>query len=265
MDTSLAGVGAKLVRAAEHTETLAAEIKRHPKPVKLWRYPKPDPKDPLNTLWISFRVIGLPQLPERWGAIIGDIAQNLRSVLDYIAWQLGRFNLAGDPHEQTLWPIVKDPKDFPGVRWRIRDLLPAHQDMIEECQPYQRRDREQPFRPLAWLSDLANSDKHRVLTPTLLTPDMPKNARLLSIHGCDWAEPYYLVGLPLELGTDLIRVKVRGAKPDVEVRMNYDFTPVVTFYGALSVEQTLKLIGASVINVSRRFHPILDSPPLGLA
>jgi hypothetical protein len=53
--------------------------------------------------------------------------------------------------------------------------------------------------------------------------------------------------------------------PQFEVRFNYDFVPIVSFYGGVPVERTLKQIGGCVTEVIRRFFPILESPPLGLA
>ena len=47
-----------------------------------------------------YRAVDVPELDDRWALVLGDCAHNLRSALDYLAYELVRAN-GGDPDEHT--------------------------------------------------------------------------------------------------------------------------------------------------------------------
>lgn len=112
--------------------------------------------------------------PPDIGALIGQIAHNLRSALDGLAWQLALLETKR-PADRTAFPIFKIGKtarrrkngsEVPQFAKRgrkmISDLRPEHQAAIELLQPYKGG---HGFRrhPLWQLHELNNADKHRLL------------------------------------------------------------------------------------------------------
>jgi hypothetical protein len=92
--------------------------------------------------------------------LIGEIAYNLKSALDYLVYKLARLD-SGSEQEGTQFPIVSAQKDWPSnVRRRLKGLNDPHIARIEGLQPYNGID---------WtgrLRDINNPDKHRHLTVT---------------------------------------------------------------------------------------------------
>jgi hypothetical protein len=102
-----------------------------------------------------------PSPPSRLGAIVGDIAHNLRSSLDVAAWQLA---LAKDETAARRQPYKIDfPLAETAERFRKHKLRDFVSDrawlLIERLQPYQ-----PSMEALGWLRHLSNSDKHRIAT-----------------------------------------------------------------------------------------------------
>jgi hypothetical protein len=90
--------------------------------------------------------------------VLGEICYNLRSSLDYLIFELAKFD-SGAAQENTQFPIDDTPKKFAGhIPSRLKGVSLAHVAMIEELQPY---------KGCAWtktLREISNPDKHRMLT-----------------------------------------------------------------------------------------------------
>jgi hypothetical protein len=111
-------------------------------------------------------------LPARFGLIAGDYLQNLRSVFDYLVWQLILAN-GKTPHEtNTAFPICKSEKSFNDAKDRRLNGVPEEAiKLIEKLQPYPDRN-PGGNRPqtIYILDELTNENKHRqVLSATLAT------------------------------------------------------------------------------------------------
>ena len=78
-------------------------------------------------------------VPARFGLIAGDYLQNLRSVFDYLVWQLILAN-GQTPHEtNTAFPICKSAAVFKEARDRRLQGVPDEAvNLIEKLQPYPR-------------------------------------------------------------------------------------------------------------------------------
>jgi hypothetical protein len=65
------------------------------------------------------------------GVIAGDVAHNLRSALDHLAWQLALLNSA-TPYDRTQFPIALSPGEFNSRTGQkmIRDLSSKHQALV---------------------------------------------------------------------------------------------------------------------------------------
>lgn len=137
----------------------------------------------------AYRVhLGVPPPPE-WGVAIGEIAHNLRSALDGLVYQLAALNLGKPPTRRSQFPIfmrrigrTRSPNHgFVGDRnasgkvvfgrgsglSMIADLRPVHQKAIEQLQPY-KPGRGRKRCPLALLTEINNTDKHRLLLPVVV-------------------------------------------------------------------------------------------------
>jgi hypothetical protein len=179
MTHPLAGAEAKVGRSLYHLKTLQEEM--------------PDPSiyahaitfrqefDPdAQTITVYFD--NIPEISKGWALIAADALQNLRSALNYVAWELAILNLAGmkqnrDPVDDTQFPIADSPVRFP--KRYVQDISRSHIAKINDMQPYAPSfmanfkaelaagiDPEMLARtqhPLAQLRDLTNRVKHKTL------------------------------------------------------------------------------------------------------
>lgn len=152
----------KLSRGLEHLRALDDAIATYldGDPVKIIR--EIDSRHPGRVV-LSLALKSEP--PRTLSAVIGDCVHNLRTALDHLAWQLVVAN-GGVPREGrggTQFPIVlKRPKDGTHPRVAVAGGVSAKAlSAIEALQPFHRRDPEN--HPLAILTRLDNTDKHRTL------------------------------------------------------------------------------------------------------
>lgn len=101
-------------------------------------------------------------IPVSFPILIGEIAQHLRAILDYLVYRLAELD-SGSPQERTQFPVYDCPEQFRG---KNRDRLlkgvnNAHATAIERLQPYNGGH---------WtkrLVTISNRDKHMDLTVAL--------------------------------------------------------------------------------------------------
>jgi hypothetical protein len=162
----LQSVLAKLSRANEHLENLKAEVNAWVagEPLRFEFSSQDDGAK--HFVWSVFDP--QPDLA-RWGVIVGDILHNLRSGLDHLAWRL--VELSGEtPTRNTAFPIsiTKAAWDQDSPR-KVAGMAPAIVERIDKLQPYQHGDRAD--RTWLWqIHSLNNKDKHRLITPVVLSP-----------------------------------------------------------------------------------------------
>jgi hypothetical protein len=186
----LSGVWAKIDRAREHREALEPDVSRYvdgpggdPVLSEANRISMSVEFDPESGYHI-FRATARPseERIRRWGIIIGDVVQNLRSALDHLVWQLSLIGTGGlEPSNPDIikFPIQDNPppsnpapRDFQktGALYKVR---PEHRAIIRAYQPYDGKYASAfpGTYPLARLRDLSNDDKHRIITPVLTLPN----------------------------------------------------------------------------------------------
>lgn len=171
---AFAGCSAKLERANQHLDLLKYEIGlfRENQPyLTIGQFETP------RQYVVRFRVMREP--PIMWSVIVGEIAHNLRSALDYSAWQLVLIN-NNTPGRWTSFPIFidraawlkdvaqRDPGRSPGP---LEGVVKGWTE-VEALQPFNAGDpREDPLAQLQWLS---NTDKHRLVVAGFwCLPDVP--------------------------------------------------------------------------------------------
>ena len=116
--------------------------------------------------------------PRRIRTLIGEVVQNLRTALDYLVYELARFD-AKRIIEGTQFPIVDLEADFEKARKkRLRGLNGEHIAMIKRLQPCD------GCQWTGMLRDLSNPDKHRELTavksPILVAPSPGSTEAILA-------------------------------------------------------------------------------------
>ena len=108
----------------------------------------------------------VPELPIDYSIRVGEIAYNLRSALDHLAWQLVVDN-GGTPSFQTGFPIVLEEDQYRGAaKQKLKGMNLHHIEMIQRFQPFQ--DHGEVGSHLLMLNSICNIDKHRRLNVVAL-------------------------------------------------------------------------------------------------
>jgi hypothetical protein len=238
------GIFAKLERAEEDIQQLNAEI------TVFLKYrpgaPVGDDRNEAVHKFIDF--YERREVPPRFAVIAGEVAHNLRSALDYIAWALSVEAYRGTHGGAIAFPILSEKPASAAEFRRVFSLKiegvgsREARDLIERCQPYNARD---PLNnPLLIVHDLNRIDKHRALT--IVNPAWEGVATLpLSIFG----------GLTISPGDD---VNEKFARIAAAKKAQLHFTPAIVFehFGGernVPVGPALTLLLNGVRDVVRRF------------
>jgi hypothetical protein len=107
---------------------------------------------------------GWPDIPDMLPLVLSDAIHNMRAALDYIVYELARYDLRQIQHG-TQFPIENHKIDPTNpkrgfdtrINTYLKGLHPDHIDAIESLQPY---------KGIEWtktLRDISNPDKHRHL------------------------------------------------------------------------------------------------------
>jgi hypothetical protein len=118
-----------------------------------------DPKSVKHTWHVS----GKPDTPPQQLSLrLGDTLNNLRAVLDHLAWDLVLAN-GKSPRKSTGFPICETPESFAsdGVQKMIAAMADPVQAKIEELQPYKTINSHDTNHALGLLNRLGNIEKHR--------------------------------------------------------------------------------------------------------
>jgi hypothetical protein len=175
----LAGIDEKLRRAGEHLKTLQDEARS-----LLQRNSPTIGAEHADEQRAWFVVVeSCPDVPPRFGVVLGEAIHNMRSALDHLIWQIV-VACGNTPSQWNQFPIFDSPARFQKrvVRRRERGepsmLLGVDDrtfDAIEQLQPYHVSS-DRHVHALAVLRDLSNTDKHRLVHTSLysLTEDTPQ-------------------------------------------------------------------------------------------
>jgi hypothetical protein len=117
-------------------------------------------------------------VPAKFGLIAGDFLQNLRSVFDYLVWQLILVN-GKVPHKtRTAFPVCHSKKSWDDCyKRKLGGVSDEAIALIEAMQPYPERQKGSYPQTLEILEELTNENKHRQVLFTALgtriKPDLP--------------------------------------------------------------------------------------------
>jgi hypothetical protein len=260
MSPALDGCRAKLARAQEHLDALKTEERWEPKdeePLILGKdfYPE-------HNLFI-FKIEHIHSPRPRLSAILGDILQNLHSVLEHLAWQLVIANRGTPTDRVTSFPITRSPTYFDTTREKqLKGISATHVAIIEGLQPYPGRDADQ-FVLLWLLRELARKDRHQDLRPVLgMSASTSPDIYVLGdcfIRG--FGVNPNLFEEPLAAGTELVYVPVQPTGPNPNVNMNIELATYLALPErvgkesvALSAEAMIRLVDGIV----RMFSALIE-------
>jgi len=261
---------AKIARANQQLDALEAEIAAAPDYSDSITFEqKFDP----DASAIEITLQGVPKLPLELGLLAAEPMQNLRAAINYLAWELAKWNLAQqgeerEPDGRTQYPINTKPREFSD--YMVRDLHPNHIAIIKQMQPNEvdwlrqfadagDRLREIPAvafigaHPLAQLARLSNTDKHQALQPALVGGTEFKIGPYEGVD-CEIGKASSTLNLTLESGAHWSTVPVTraGAKP--KVKMDDRVTCQIVFAGGDM--PLFRHIAKSVRDIVRSFEPI---------
>jgi len=156
----------RLERALEHLQSLETEVERWLGRHVYGFLQEFDAQRGQNAI----RVMAFGHPPASANLLISDCLHNLRSALDNLVYDLALAYNNGNPlpldvEERVMFPIFETRKLFKSRgAYRIRDIDPRAQAIIEGLQPYVGGNPK-----LLWeLHELSRVDKHRLLHVTLL-------------------------------------------------------------------------------------------------
>jgi hypothetical protein len=160
----------KVDRAYEHFINFQVEVQRFfgpPYPYEI--VPQDNPQAGERTYYLRVH----KQIPAEFSAFIGDIAQNLRSALDHLAWHLVEISpVTPKARERDIYfPIFEDAGEYQkGKLRKIQGMTDAAIQAIDDIKPYGRLDKNNISAgignlALYWLSAINILDKHRLLIP----------------------------------------------------------------------------------------------------
>jgi hypothetical protein len=161
MPNPLAGALAKLDRADIHLAELDAAVRDYlrEEPIRVEDRQEVDGRR-RRIQWIA---TAATDPPAALGLIVGDWANNVRSALDYIVYELVRGETGEDDPRWTHFPVVVAAGDYEGrARSQLRGVPAWSLPVFEGLQPFHdgadARDHH-----LAILADVSNRDKHRLV------------------------------------------------------------------------------------------------------
>jgi hypothetical protein len=121
-------------------------------------------------------ITDIDPMPPVWGLILGDIANNLRSALDQIAWAVvtrGRTpptTLSKGQQRQIYFPICENRDEFnAALSSKLPGATRADIARVRRSQPYHYPSRAR-WSALLQLADINASDKHRTVQPIWAIP-----------------------------------------------------------------------------------------------
>jgi hypothetical protein len=213
----------------------------------------------------SVVVTDIDPMPSTWGLLIGDIANNLRSALDQIAWavvtrgQTPPSALSKKAQRKIYFPICNERRDFNGS---LPTTLPgASRADIARIRRYQPYEKARGIRAWYWTSLLAKintSDKHRTMEPVWA---LPIQAAIEISDSRDCVVPKRHVPSkrgPLKVDTELVFIRARkqGANPDIQVIPHLLAEPAIQEH--LLVREWLRI---SIFWADKLLREFSETPP----
>lgn len=258
-------IRSKINRANEHLADLEIEIgsfyATKPYDFRVER----DPKTGEGVCYLT----RCDDIPAQVSIIAGDAIHNLRSALDYLAYQLVYVGTSGSgPFSNVYFPIVKSPDKLDAaIEGKVGGARKEAKDAIRAVKPYEGGNN------LLWhLHRLDIIDKHRLLVAASSTGFRNLGPQDLERLRKLWAESYRstpdlcpltgaewlpLKTFPLKAGAELVR-----GLTDAEINQQYKLHCFPAFNEPGTIERqsilgTLKSMSDLVDDITNDFAPLL--------
>jgi hypothetical protein len=259
------GIRLKIHRANKHLDDLQFELSQFfatdPYAFRI----ESDPQTGEHVCYLS----RCDDIPSSIPVIAGDVIHNLRSALDYLAYQLVKIGThSRGPFVGIYFPIVDDPSELePAIKRKVKGAREEAKNAIRNVKPYKGGS------TLLWqLHKLNIIDKHRLLVAASssgfrnATPQDLERLRklwaesrgstpdLAPIGGLEWIA---LNKFPLKTGYELIR-----GRSEAEVNQYHTFHCFPAFsepgiIERLSILGTLESMSKLVDDTVSNFAPLL--------
>lgn len=168
---------------------------------------------------------GIDPMPPTWGLLVGDVANNLRSALDHVAWALvtrGRTPpsmLKKGAQKKVYFPIAQTRKGFNGsLATNLPGVRRADIARVRKYQPYHHGTRGRWFSWLV-LTEINTADKHRSIAPVWAIP-LAADFQITEVRDCVLVPHERDAPRPaLETGVEIgfVRVRKTGPEPWINV------------------------------------------------
>lgn len=263
----------KWARGVEHQKVLARATREFVAGRTLYMYERTDNSadstDPLVRM--HWRLRDLPEYPERWSILLGDIVTNLRAALDHAFWAAAvrHSGVPTKPHVVNF-PITPVHANFDSKGILRRLVADDVWEIVEAVQPFHGGDQAHttPLEVLRWLS---NVDKHRAVHVVNCVAVDLGSLLLDSAPQAEVVDEYRKVG-PVKDGDVVARLKLKRTHGDA---YSLDLTPAVGFSMSIPISEhpeehrnlhsTMETIRDAVSDVLAAISACLDAPvPDGL-
>jgi hypothetical protein len=197
----------------------------------------------------AINVVDIDPMPPTWGLILGDIANNLRSAVDHLAWALvsrGRTppaTLNEKQRRQVYFPICNMKDKF---NESLARMLPgarrADVAIVRRYQPYHHGTRRGRWFALTILIEINTPDKHRSTARVWAIP-ITCEIEVAQQHDCAVRlEEVTAKRRPLESGAELSFVRARRTGPDPRISVIPHLTAEPTFTGRVLMREWLQIV-----------------------
>jgi hypothetical protein len=217
--------------------------------------------------WVC-RIETVPDLPEEWGLLIGEILHNLRGALDHLVWDLAILENGVEPVTPsgrgiTQFPICGDESSWkdPSIVRMTAPLGAHHRALIEDRQPYHGWDGKRPH-PLLTLERLSNTDKHRTLRAVALAAEKLRASGDSKGQDCYWlgdTRIAAILGCPIQPNTELLRIPLRVTGPNPKMEVELGISVTIGLEDGTPIQDTLDDIAAFVRETLELFETDLTS------
>ena len=182
--------------------------------------------DPRRSPIVVATFIAEKPLPIEISLHAGDLVHNTRTALDHVLARL-KDHFGGDTRAGTFPITESDPdwkgriyprRDGEGQRGPLHGLPCSARRLIYREQPHVAYGERRRDDPIAILSALDNTDKHRLLHPGFVYPAAERGLDLIQIRDRKRVlseQNLWVSGQPIEHGTAIARFRIRGLAQDL--------------------------------------------------
>jgi hypothetical protein len=204
------------------------------------------------------------EIKDDWPFLFGNAINNLRSALDYLAWQLAiRYHKGKEPPE-TLWPSIQFPITATQSMWdnsrSIKNMIGVHRAKVKKFQPFKLAKADRSKGAVHWLAllrEFSNADKHREVQFVYCVPAvLNRLSQPIYVDCVPTAVSPFRWGLPdaRNLGDEVFRFLARPTGPNPDLHFDANVSAFVAVEQKLDVVDTLDTLAQRVERVIRSFE-----------